>query len=60
MFIMSVAKLLEIAIMSIIVALLFAYYITGGNQVMVVLMILGIAMGFLLEGKYVHVNRSFN
>ncbi len=57
---MSVAKLLEVVSMLVVVALLFAYYITGGNQVMVVLMILGIVMGFLLEGKYVHVNRSFN
>jgi hypothetical protein len=46
--------------MSIVVALFLAYYITGGDQVMVVLMILGIVMGFLLEGKYIHVNRSFS
>ena len=57
---MSVAKLVEITIISAVVTLLFAYYIAGGNQVMVVLMILGIVMGFLLEGKYVHVNRSFS
>jgi len=57
---MSFMNALETIVISIIVALLFACFVIGGSYYMIIIMVLGIILGFFLEGKYMHVNRMFS
>ena len=57
---MLLTELLEIVVISILVALLLVYFVMKGNEAMVAVMILGIIIGFFLEGKYFHFDRLFS
>ena len=59
-FTMLITEMLEIIVMSILVALLLVYFVTKGNEAMGAVMILGIVIGFFLEGKYLHFDRLFS